>query len=204
MRRLGVEYGVWGMGEDRGAPPFSGRADSPVAQKMSARRNACSAPSINDNANVQRRTGEQVHPLNGASRQSSLTLPHSPFPRPHRATGFTFFEVLSALVLAAIVLPVALQGISIAMSLASNSRTRLEAMRLAEDKMNELLITGFEQSDELDGDFEDLGKPDVYWYAVLEDYEGTTLREMKLWVYYEHHGKERWVSLSTLLYEAEE
>ena len=54
--------------------------------------------------------------------------------------GFTLVEVLATLVLMGIVIPVAMHGVSIAMSAASNARKTAEAATLAETKLNELLV----------------------------------------------------------------
>ncbi|MGE4286149.1 MAG: prepilin-type N-terminal cleavage/methylation domain-containing protein [Phycisphaerae bacterium] len=53
--------------------------------------------------------------------------------------GFTLIEVLAAMVLAAIVLPTALAGISMVTHLASETAKRQQAVILAEEKLAEIL-----------------------------------------------------------------
>jgi prepilin-type N-terminal cleavage/methylation domain-containing protein len=59
----------------------------------------------------------------------------------HSRRAFTLIEVLATIALLGIVLPVAMQGVSIATGIASTARHRSEASALAESKMNELIIT---------------------------------------------------------------
>ena len=59
--------------------------------------------------------------------------------RPRRA-GFTLIEVLAALVLIGVVLPVAMKGVSIAMQAASHARHTGEAVELARHKLTELSL----------------------------------------------------------------
>ena len=56
--------------------------------------------------------------------------------------GFTLAEVLAALLFMAIVIPVAMQGLRIASRAGSVSERKAVGARLAERKLNELLVTG--------------------------------------------------------------
>src|SRR5256885_14718355 len=58
------------------------------------------------------------------------------------ARGFTLIEVLATLVLLAIVLPVSMRGVSVALSLAEKARHTSEAASLADAKLNELITSG--------------------------------------------------------------
>ena len=60
--------------------------------------------------------------------------------------GFTLAEVLAALLFMAIVIPVAMQGLQIASRAGSVSERKAMAARLAENKLNELIVTGQWQS----------------------------------------------------------
>lgn len=89
---------------------------------------------------------------------------------PRRTGGFTLIEVLAALMLMAVVLPVAMQGVSIATAAASSARHRNEAAALAQSKMDELLASMQAQQQQantnMSGDFgEDW--PDYQWSAEM-------------------------------------
>jgi type II secretory pathway pseudopilin PulG len=60
--------------------------------------------------------------------------------------GFTLAEVLAALLFMAIVIPVAVQGLRIASRAGSVSERKAVGTRLAERKLNELIVTGQWQS----------------------------------------------------------
>src|SRR6266850_3853700 len=60
--------------------------------------------------------------------------------------GFTLAEVLAALLFMAIVIPVAVQGLHIASHAGSVSERKAVGARLAERKLNELIVTGQWQS----------------------------------------------------------
>ena len=66
--------------------------------------------------------------------------------RRNNRAGFTLAEVLAALVFMAIVIPVALQGLRIASRAGSVAERKAVAARLAERKLNELVVTGQWQS----------------------------------------------------------
>lgn len=87
-----------------------------------------------------------------------------------RRGGFTLIEVLAALMLVAIVLPVAMRGVTVATAAASAARHRNEAAALAQSKMDELLASmqALQQqtNTNMSGDFgEDW--PDYQWSAEL-------------------------------------
>ena len=60
--------------------------------------------------------------------------------RSHRA--FTLIEVLAALLLMAIVIPVAMEGMSISSRAGLLGQRKAAAMRVAERMINELIVTG--------------------------------------------------------------
>lgn len=57
--------------------------------------------------------------------------------RPH---GFTLPEVLATLVLIGLVLPLVMQGVSLALGLAEDAAKRAEAAAFAQTKLNELVL----------------------------------------------------------------
>jgi prepilin-type N-terminal cleavage/methylation domain-containing protein len=87
---------------------------------------------------------------------------------PRRA--FTLIEVLATIALLGIVLPVAMQGVSIATGIASTARHRSEAGALAQSKLGELLATQqWANGGVLSGDF---GQdwPDYRWEAQVSEW----------------------------------
>ena len=118
-----------------------------------------------------------------------------------RATprAFTLVEVLAALTLVAIILPVAMRGVSLATSAAGHARRQMEAVSLAEAKLAELVTTGAWQDADLSGDFGD-DHPDYRWSADVTDWEGALLRQMDVQVSWMERGAERSVALTTLVY----
>ena len=117
----------------------------------------------------------------------------------HRRRGFTLVEVLATLALVAIVLPVAMRGISLAMAMAGVARQQTEAASLVETTLAELLATGAWQNGNLSGDFGP-DRPQYRWTAEVQDWEGTTLRLMDVRVQWTTRGRERSVTLTTLVY----
>lgn len=84
-----------------------------------------------------------------------------------RKGGFTLVEVLAALLLVAIVLPVTMRGVTYATNAATAARRRNEASGLAQSKLDELLATQDWTSGSLSGDFVADGWPDYSWSAEL-------------------------------------
>ncbi|HUS57233.1 MAG TPA: prepilin-type N-terminal cleavage/methylation domain-containing protein [Planctomycetota bacterium] len=115
-----------------------------------------------------------------------------------RRAAFTLVEVLAALVLAAIVLPVAMRGISLATMAASNAKHQMEAASLAEAKLAELGVSGNWQMSNLAGD---CGRDwaEYRWAGELSDWGDNTLRQLTVSVYWTARGSERAVSLTTLV-----
>ena len=69
-----------------------------------------------------------------------------PAPLSLRARAFTLVEVLAALVLIAIVVPVTMQGVSVANRAGLMGQRRASAMRIAERVLNETVIMAGAQS----------------------------------------------------------
>ena len=67
------------------------------------------------------------------------------------ARGFTLVEVLAALVLIAIVVPVAMQGMSVASRAGLMGQRKAAAMRVAERVLNELVVSGEAQQSSSSG-----------------------------------------------------
>ena len=120
--------------------------------------------------------------------------------RPRR--GFTLMEVLATLVLIAIVIPVALEGISISLRAASTAKRSMEAVSLAETKLNELIATGEWQFGVLSGDFGQEFEQYRWDAEILQRDESADLSELVVHVTWEGRGGERGVQVATLIYTA--
>ncbi len=113
--------------------------------------------------------------------------------------GFTLIEVLAALILVALVLPAAMQGVSLATQASADAHRRDRAASLAYDKLSDLIATGGWSSASTEGDFgEDY--PAYRWALTVEDWEGFTTRRVTIRVLWESRGLERTLSMSTLVY----
>jgi prepilin-type N-terminal cleavage/methylation domain-containing protein len=129
--------------------------------------------------------------------------------------GFTLIEGLAALVLVAIVLPVAMRAISLALTMGSETARRTEATALAESKLSELLATGAWEDGSLEGDFTETPSGDSYqtgsqdrnatfrWSATSEDWLDQSVKELTVRVTWNARGTDREVVLTTLVYVPE-
>ena len=93
--------------------------------------------------------------------------------------GFTLIEVLAALLLVAIVIPVVMQGFSVATNAASSAKRRSEAATLAASKLDEITATGDWKLGLLAGDFSP-DHPEYTWDASLDAWDSSTLQQLTL------------------------
>lgn len=119
------------------------------------------------------------------------------------ATGraFTLVEVLAALVLIAIVLPVVMQGVTMATDIASQTRRKTQAAGLAQAKLNELIVTGEWENGAQSGDFSP-DFPEIKWQtqseAWQEDGTGVEVYQVDIVVSWTARNREQSIRLSTL------
>ena len=113
--------------------------------------------------------------------------------------AFTLVEVLAALAFTAIVLPVAMKGISLATTAAGEARRRSEATVLAQNTMAELTTAGVPQFSEASGDFAP-DNPEYRWTAEFSDWQEADLKQLQVQVIWNTRGTERSVALATLIY----
>ncbi len=118
--------------------------------------------------------------------------------RRHRF-GFTLIEVLVTISVISIVIPVIMQGISIATALASVTRQRAEVVTLAQSKLEELVISGEWQTGDLSGDFSP-DYPNYQWQASVTEWDELDMMQLQLNVTWASRGTQREVVLSTLIY----
>ena len=98
-----------------------------------------------------------------------------------RPGGFTFIELLATVVLIGIIMPVAM------------------AACLANTKLTELRVTGDWENGSQRGEFEDEWS-DYQWKATVVGWTDTTMRQLDVTVSWLSQGKQRSVTLSTLIY----
>lgn len=123
--------------------------------------------------------------------------------RAARRRGVTLVEVLATLVMTAIVLPAAMQGISACTAASGVARQRSEAAALAEAKLAELLATGEWQYGGLSGDFGEAW-PEYQWEGSAAAWSADpTMTELSVRVAWTSRLIEREVVLTTLVYQAQ-
>jgi len=116
-----------------------------------------------------------------------------------RTAAFTLVEVLATLTLVAIILPVAMRGVSLATAAAGQARRQVEAASLAESTLAELQATGEWQGGNLSGDC-GTDWPEYQWASEVSEWEGTTVQQLTVHVTWLSRGATRRVTLTTLAY----
>jgi prepilin-type N-terminal cleavage/methylation domain-containing protein len=122
-----------------------------------------------------------------------------PHPGRHGRPAFTLVEILATLVLVAIILPVAMSGISLALNVADESRRQTEAASLAQSKAAEIVACQLWTTSTMGGDFRP-DHPEYRWESLVTNWQGTSVRQLDVQVLWTHHGRDRRVALSTLVY----
>jgi prepilin-type N-terminal cleavage/methylation domain-containing protein len=120
-----------------------------------------------------------------------------------RPGGFTFVELLATVVLIGIIMPVAMRTISICTRLAGQSRREIEAVSLATTKMAELVASKDWETGGKSGDF-GTDWPGYQWNAEVSNWTESTVRQLDVDVLWTSQGRQRQVTLSTLVYPEEE
>jgi hypothetical protein len=108
------------------------------------------------------------------------------------------------MVLISIVMPVAMQTISLCTRLAGQSRRQVEAACLAKTKLTELTVAQDWQNGNGQGDF-GTDWPGYEWTTVVTNWaEDSSVRQVDLAVSWRSAGKQRKITLSTLVYSQEQ
>ena len=116
-----------------------------------------------------------------------------------KRAGFTLAEVLAALVFMAIVIPVALQGLRVASRAGSVAERKAIGARLAERKLNELIVTGQWQSASQRGTMQE-GWQTYQWNLDSESWaEDGAMRLLTVHVTVPVQGRDYDVQVSTLV-----
>jgi type II secretory pathway pseudopilin PulG len=113
--------------------------------------------------------------------------------------GFTLAEVLAALLFMAIVIPVVVQGLHIASRAGSAAERKAVGARLAESKLNELIVTGQWQSSAQQGTIQE-GWQSYSWTLQSEPWvEDGAMRLVSVHVSVPVQGQNCDVAVSTLV-----
>jgi prepilin-type N-terminal cleavage/methylation domain-containing protein len=119
-----------------------------------------------------------------------------------RSGGFTFIELLVTMVLIAIIMPVAMRSIGLCTRLAGQSRRQIEAASLARLKLTDLTVTGDWQNGNQRGDF-GTDWPGYEWTSAVKNWTDASVRQLDLTVSWQSAGRQREVTLTTLMYPEE-
>lgn len=115
----------------------------------------------------------------------------------HRS-GFTLIEALIAMTLLAVILPVAMQGISVAISLSGEARRRSEAAALAKSKLDELVVTQQWNTAQASNRFEDPWS-DYQWSLTTEDWQAGQMTQLTVEVTWTARQKQQSLTMTTLV-----
>jgi len=138
--------------------------------------------------------------MGGNAQYESLTANSTR--RFHAQRGFTFAEVLAAMVFAAIVIPAAIHGLTIANRAGvAAERTRIAA-QLAGNLLNEMIVTDEWRSSKQKGDF-GLDWPGYRWVLTDEAWPVDAMRIVSITVFYMVQDREYSVCLRSLAEEEE-
>ena len=130
--------------------------------------------------------------------ESKATLPGRT-----RQRGFTFVEILAAMLFMAIVIPVTVEGIMIANRAGVAAERKRVAVGLADMLLTKKVVTEEWRDGEQLGDFgEDW--PEYNWVLRNEAWEEEGMRLISVEVQFQVQGRDYSVSLSTLVEEEEE
>jgi len=104
--------------------------------------------------------------------------------------------------LIAIIMPVAMKSIGLCTRLAGQSRRQIEAASLAEAKLTDLTVTGDWQNGNQRGDF-GTDWPGYEWTTTVTNWTDASVRQLDLIVSWQSAGRQREVTLTTLMYPEE-
>ena len=120
----------------------------------------------------------------------------------NRRAGFTFVEVLAAMLFLAIVVPAILTALTLSNRASEMTDRGTTAGQLAENKLNEILIGNAWQSATNTGGDCGADFPGYRWQLTQEPGTGDTaasMTQLKMEVFFQTQGSERSVSLTTMV-----
>jgi len=114
-------------------------------------------------------------------------------------------EVLAALLLVAIVLPVLMGAMDTATHIAGLANDRAEAVLLAENKLNEVLIDESWRFGDDAGDFteasDELVAARYAWQLEVEQWQDPSVRQLTVTVIWTRRGRDQSIRLSTAVHD---
>lgn len=113
--------------------------------------------------------------------------------------GFTLIEVLVTLVLVAVVVPVAMRGVSVVTSMAGIAERREHAAALADSMLNTLIVTNQIAEGQTSGDFAP-DDPGYSWTANVSEWDGPTVLQVDLTVNWVERNAQQAMTVTTLVY----
>lgn len=122
--------------------------------------------------------------------------------RTSRVSGFTFAEVLAALVFLALVIPVALEGLRIGNRASVVAERKTDAALLADRLLNEIVVTRSWSSGLPGGTYEQEGKF-YQWTARTDPWRFDALRVVTVEVVFVVQERDYSVQVSTLVDESD-
>ncbi len=122
----------------------------------------------------------------------------SPRGRSARRRAFTLVEVLAALLLMAIIIPVATEGMAVASRAGVTGQRKSTAMRIAESVLNELIVQGEAQQGTASGNRVE-GEINYPWTMKSETWSEDAMLHMTVTVTFTVQGSNYDVSASTLI-----
>jgi len=118
--------------------------------------------------------------------------------RSRRRAAFTLVEVLASLLMMAIIIPVAIEGMSVASRVGMLGQRKAAAMRVAERVLNELLVeTQIQQASSSGTAYE--GDTAYPWVMRTENWPEDSMQQMTVTVSFPVQGALHEISVSTLL-----
>lgn len=114
--------------------------------------------------------------------------------------GFTFAELLAAMLFTALVIPIALEGIHLANRTSVYSERKITATRLAENKLNELVATQTWNQSTQQGQFENFAA--YRWELITEPWAMDDMTQLTIIVYFPVQSSEFHIQVSTLIDES--
>lgn len=118
--------------------------------------------------------------------------------RPAAVGGFTLVEVLASLLLMAIIIPVAMEGMSVASRVGILGQRKAAAMRVAERVLNELMVEQQTQQNSSTGSAVD-GDTLYPWTMRVENWSEDAMQQITVTVIFTVQGNNYEVSVTTLL-----
>jgi len=118
-------------------------------------------------------------------------------PSSRRRAAFTLVEVLAALLMMAIIIPVAIEGMSVASRVAVLGQRKAAAMRVGERVLNELLVeTQIQQASASGTAYE--GESSFPWVMRVDNWPEDAMQQMTVTVSFTVQGGAHEVSVATL------